>query len=147
MYDHVERTLSGVLVVQAFNGEERAEAEMASETDDVLHAAVREVDTQLRFKILTGLAMALGTAAVFFIGAHHAMSGRLTTGRGHRLRFVPLLAVRPARVAHVHVVDGAGCGRQCAPRSWRCWGRIVRWWIGRVRWSCRRCGVRWCWRV
>jgi len=80
MYDHVERTLSGVLVVQAFNGEERAEGEMASATDDVLHAAVREVDTQLRFKILTGLAMALGTAAVFFIGAHHAMSGRLTTG-------------------------------------------------------------------
>jgi len=53
---------------------------MAVETDHVLHAAVRELDTELRFKILTGLAMALGTAAVFFIGAHHAMSGRLTAG-------------------------------------------------------------------
>jgi len=80
LYDHVERTLSGVLVVQAFNGEEQAEREMADATDGALHAAVREVDIQLRFKILTGFAMALGTAAVFFIGAHHAMSGRLTVG-------------------------------------------------------------------
>jgi ATP-binding cassette subfamily B protein len=80
MYDHVERTLSGILVVQAFSGEARADAEMADATDGVLDAAVKEIDIQLRFKILTGLAMAFGTAAVFWIGAHHALSGRLSTG-------------------------------------------------------------------
>ncbi len=89
MYDHVERTLSGVLVVQAFNGEERAEGEMASATDDVLRGVLHR-------------------------GApRHERSPHYR--RGHRLRFVPLLVVRPHRVAHLHVVDGAGCRRQCAP--------------------------------
>src|SRR5262249_20190999 len=76
----VERTLTAVEVVQAFNGEAAAEQEMRNATGAVLSAAVREVDTQLWFKILTGFVLALGTAAVFFVGAHHAMDGRITTG-------------------------------------------------------------------
>jgi ATP-binding cassette subfamily B protein/subfamily B ATP-binding cassette protein MsbA len=80
LYDHVERHVSAVQVVQAFNGEEEAEQAMRAAADTVLGAAVRLIDPQLRFKILTGLVMALGAAAVFWVGAQQAMSGQLGAG-------------------------------------------------------------------
>jgi ATP-binding cassette, subfamily B, bacterial len=80
LYDHVERTLTGVAVVQAFNREDDAVQQMRIASDDALAAAVRETDTQIRFKIATGLVMALGTAAVIWIGARHALHGDLSSG-------------------------------------------------------------------
>jgi ATP-binding cassette subfamily B protein/subfamily B ATP-binding cassette protein MsbA len=53
---------------------------MRAAADTVLGAAVRLIDPQLRFKILTGLVMALGAAAVFWVGAQQAMSGQLGAG-------------------------------------------------------------------
>jgi ATP-binding cassette, subfamily B, bacterial len=80
LYDHVEQSLSAVHVVQAFNGEAAAEATMRSATDRVLAASFRELDPQLRFKISTGMVMAAGVAAVFWVGGRQAMSGHLSTG-------------------------------------------------------------------
>jgi ATP-binding cassette subfamily B protein/subfamily B ATP-binding cassette protein MsbA len=80
LYEHVEQNLSAVHVVQAFNGEEVADQQMRAANRRVLRAAVAELDPQLRFTILTGLLMALGVAAVFWVGARQAMAGHLSTG-------------------------------------------------------------------
>jgi ATP-binding cassette subfamily B protein/subfamily B ATP-binding cassette protein MsbA len=80
VYDHVERHLSAIHVVQAFNREEEAEHAMCAANERALAATVRQLDPQLRFKILTGLLMAFGVAGVFWVGARQAMTGHLSTG-------------------------------------------------------------------
>ena len=80
LYGHVEGQLSSMPVVQAFAGEPAADERMRSLAGGVLRAALAELDAQYRFKMLVGLALAAGTAAVFWVGAHHVMSGRLTVG-------------------------------------------------------------------
>ena len=48
--------------------------------DDVIGAALRTIDVQLRFKVLMGLTTTLGTAAILWIGAMHVLDGTLTLG-------------------------------------------------------------------
>jgi ATP-binding cassette subfamily B protein/subfamily B ATP-binding cassette protein MsbA len=80
MYDLVERTLAAIPVVQAFGGEEEAERRFRQGGEDSVRAALATADVQLRFKILMGLATAMGTAAIMWVGAEHARSGRLSLG-------------------------------------------------------------------
>jgi ATP-binding cassette, subfamily B, bacterial len=80
MYDVVEQTLSAIPVVQAFGGEEEAERRFRRGGEDSVRAALATTDVQLRFKILMGLATAVGTAAIMWVGAEHALDGRLSLG-------------------------------------------------------------------
>jgi ATP-binding cassette subfamily B protein/subfamily B ATP-binding cassette protein MsbA len=80
MYDVVERTLAAIPVVQAFGGEEEAERRFRQGGEDSVRAALATADVQLRFKILMGLATAAGTAAIMWVGAEHALDGRLSLG-------------------------------------------------------------------
>jgi ATP-binding cassette subfamily B protein/subfamily B ATP-binding cassette protein MsbA len=80
MYGVVEQTLSAVWVIQAFGREAAADRRFRQSTDDALKAALDTTAVQLWFKVLTGLAVAAGTAAVLWVGAGHALDGRLTVG-------------------------------------------------------------------
>jgi ATP-binding cassette subfamily B protein/subfamily B ATP-binding cassette protein MsbA len=90
LYDVVEHTLSAVPVVQAFGQEERADRHFADGTEATLRATLSTTSVQLRFKVLTGLMMALGTAGVLWVGGLHVLDGRL--GVGSILIFLSYLA-------------------------------------------------------
>ena len=80
MYDTLEQTLSGLPVVKAFAMEEARDARFREDTSRILAATISMTWAQFRFKILVGLATALGTSALIYVGAHDVMSGRITVG-------------------------------------------------------------------
>jgi ATP-binding cassette, subfamily B, bacterial len=80
IYDVVERTLSAVPVVQAFGHEPACDRAFARATDAVVDATVASTVVGLKFKVLTGLGTACGTAAIVWVGAHSVLDGRLTVG-------------------------------------------------------------------
>ncbi|MDQ3929878.1 MAG: ABC transporter ATP-binding protein/permease, partial [Chloroflexota bacterium] len=80
MYDVVEQTLSSMPVVQAFGREEHADQRFRATASEVLDATFSTSRAQLRFKVLIGLGTAVGTAAILWVGATHALEGSLTVG-------------------------------------------------------------------
>jgi ATP-binding cassette subfamily B protein/subfamily B ATP-binding cassette protein MsbA len=80
IYNVAEQTFSAIPVVQAFGREELNERWFARTTRHALAATLSLTSIQLRFKILMGIATAIGTAAVLWFGAQHALAGALTIG-------------------------------------------------------------------
>ncbi|HEY8685152.1 MAG TPA: ABC transporter transmembrane domain-containing protein, partial [Chloroflexota bacterium] len=76
----VERTLSAITVVKAFTGEQNADDRLRATNAGMLRATLATTTVQMQFKILLGLATALGTAAIIWVGAHDVLAGRLTIG-------------------------------------------------------------------
>jgi ATP-binding cassette subfamily B protein/subfamily B ATP-binding cassette protein MsbA len=80
MYEVVERTLSALPVVQAYGREAACDRAFARATDVAVDAAVSNAVVGLKFKVLTGLGTACGTALIVWIGAQSVLDGRLTVG-------------------------------------------------------------------
>ena len=80
IYEVVERSLSALPAVQAFNQEPVADRALARATDRVVDASVASVVVGLKFKVLIGLGTACGTAAIIWLGAQSVLDGRLTVG-------------------------------------------------------------------
>jgi len=80
MYDVVEQTFTAIPVVQAFTREPVNDARFRSATGDSITVAVALLNVQMRFKILIGLATALGTAAILWVGGSQALTGQMTVG-------------------------------------------------------------------
>ena len=80
MYDVVEQTFTAIPVVQAFTREPVNDARFRSATGDSITAAVSLLNVQMQFKILIGLATALGTAAILWVGGRQALAGEMTIG-------------------------------------------------------------------
>lgn len=80
IYDLAEQTFSAMPVIQAFGREDFNDARFKVATRDTLAATVSLTRLQLQFKILIGLATAVGTAAILWFGTGHALEGRLTVG-------------------------------------------------------------------
>ncbi|HEY0456957.1 MAG TPA: ABC transporter ATP-binding protein [Verrucomicrobiae bacterium] len=80
IYETVEQTFSAIPAVQAFGREPLNEARFTSAVNDSLQATLRTTRVQVQFKILIGLTTALGTAAVLWLGGHHALQGELKIG-------------------------------------------------------------------
>jgi ATP-binding cassette subfamily B protein/subfamily B ATP-binding cassette protein MsbA len=80
MYETLEQTLTGITVVKAFGGEAAADQRLASNLNRMMGTTVRLMWAQSRFGLLLGAATALGTAAIFWIGADHALSGTISVG-------------------------------------------------------------------
>jgi ATP-binding cassette subfamily B protein/subfamily B ATP-binding cassette protein MsbA len=79
-FNVVEETLSAIPAVQAYNGQQHADARFKTATDQALQATLKTTRVQVTFKIISGLVTALGTAGIIYIGAQHALQGSLTTG-------------------------------------------------------------------
>jgi ATP-binding cassette, subfamily B, bacterial len=77
---HVQQTLSGIQVVQAFAREEREDARLRELTAAALRAQRRGALLAALGKLASGLAAAVGTGAVLWVGARHVLDGRLTVG-------------------------------------------------------------------
>lgn len=80
VYESAERMLSAIPAVQAFGLEETAEQELRRGYDQVLAATLDSTAVQFRLKILSGLAIALGTSAIMLAGANLALERRVTVG-------------------------------------------------------------------
>src|SRR6266542_6806432 len=80
IYSLIEQTFSAIPAVQAFGREESNDARFRQATRDTLAATLTLTNVQLQFKILIGLATAVGTAGILWIGARHALDNQLTIG-------------------------------------------------------------------
>jgi ATP-binding cassette, subfamily B, bacterial len=80
IYSFVEQVFSAIPVVQAFGRENLNDAEFKNINQQTIAATLTLTKVQLTFKILIGLATAIGTAGILWIGAQHALSGALSLG-------------------------------------------------------------------
>jgi ATP-binding cassette subfamily B protein len=77
---HVQQTLSGLSVVQAFGQEERERQRFEEFTNDAVRAQRRRTLVGSFSALTSGLAITLGTGAVLWVGARHVLDGRLSLG-------------------------------------------------------------------
>jgi ATP-binding cassette subfamily B protein/subfamily B ATP-binding cassette protein MsbA len=80
MMSVVQRTLTGIPAVKAFNRERLEHARFRAYADQTVRAYLRATFAGLWFKLAAGLVTALGTAAVMYVGGRFALEGTLTTG-------------------------------------------------------------------
>ena len=76
----VEQTLGAIPAVQAFTRERHQERTFHQHAQQTVHAYVRATFAGMRFQLFTGLATALGTAAVIYVGGTLALEGAITAG-------------------------------------------------------------------
>ena len=72
--------LSSIKVVHAFGGEEAAVREFRSHAHASLAANLRLTMTNVKSALVINTLMALGTAALYYMGSLHVLDGRLSIG-------------------------------------------------------------------
>jgi ATP-binding cassette, subfamily B, bacterial len=80
IYSMVEQTFSALPAVQTFGREELNEERFRHATGDTIAATMTLTNVQLRFKILMGLATAIGTAGILWVGTRHALAQQVSIG-------------------------------------------------------------------
>lgn len=93
---HLQQTLSGIPVVQAFAQEEREQARFRRFTDDAVRAQQRGAVLDSLNGLASGLAATLGAGALLWLGARHVRDGTLSLGS--LLVFLAYLASLQAQV-------------------------------------------------
>jgi ATP-binding cassette subfamily B protein/subfamily B ATP-binding cassette protein MsbA len=76
----VAQTLTAIPAVQAFTREEIEQTRFRNEAADTVRAYERATHAEMTFKLVVGLATALGTALLLWLGGHYALEGRVTAG-------------------------------------------------------------------
>ncbi|HEU4340942.1 MAG TPA: ABC transporter ATP-binding protein, partial [Candidatus Binatia bacterium] len=80
VYSLVQRTLSGIRVIQAFTKEEDEERHFVKASTESLAADLRLYNLQNFFYVVVDVTIAAGTATVLWFGARHVLSGELSIG-------------------------------------------------------------------
>jgi ATP-binding cassette subfamily B protein/subfamily B ATP-binding cassette protein MsbA len=76
IYEVLEQTFSAIPIVQAFGRENLNRKTFAAATQSTLAATLSLTRVQMQFKILIGLATAVGTAAIIWLGSLHALAAQ-----------------------------------------------------------------------
>jgi ATP-binding cassette subfamily B protein/subfamily B ATP-binding cassette protein MsbA len=76
----VEQTLSAVPAVQAFTREKVEEQRFRHYADRTVHSYLKATLAGIWLEILSGIVTTVGTAAIIYLGADLALSGKLTVG-------------------------------------------------------------------
>lgn len=76
----VQEVLTAVRVVKAFGGEDREQARFARHANKSMKGQLQLARIEGGFGVLVGVTIAVGTAAVLFIGVNHVLAGVLTLG-------------------------------------------------------------------
>jgi len=79
-FNIVEQTFAAIPIVQAFGRETENERRLQSNLNENFVATLSLTRVQLQFKVLMGLATAVGTAGVLWIGARHGLAGTMSVG-------------------------------------------------------------------
>ena len=80
VYSLVQRTLSGIRVIQAFTKEEDEEQRFVKASTESLAADLRLYNLQNFYYAVVNVTIAAGTAAVLWVGTRHVLSGDLSVG-------------------------------------------------------------------
>jgi ATP-binding cassette, subfamily B, bacterial len=80
LHSHVQQTLSGISVVQAFGQEERQHARFEELARDGVRAYVRGTFAGGVNKLASGMVSAIGVAVVLLVGAKAVLAGSLSVG-------------------------------------------------------------------
>lgn len=80
IYSLVQRTMSAIRVIQAFTKEEEEHRHFMAASAASLSASLRLYTLQTFYSGVVNAVIALGTALVVWVGAHHVMEGRLSVG-------------------------------------------------------------------
>lgn len=80
VYQAVQRGMSAIKVVQAFSKEEDDHRDFLSQSSASLRSSLRMYTLQTVFGAGTNLVLAVGTAAVLYVGALHVWNGAMTAG-------------------------------------------------------------------
>lgn len=80
MQSHVQQTLTGIPVVQAFAQEEREHGRFMEYAGRAVRAQQRTAAVDSFSNLSSGLIVTLGTAAILWFGAQHVLEGKLTVG-------------------------------------------------------------------
>lgn len=80
VFQLVQRNLSAIKVVQAFSRERAEEERFRADSAASLRSSLRLYVLQTAFGAGTNTVIAVGTAIVFWAGAHHVWGGQLTVG-------------------------------------------------------------------
>jgi ATP-binding cassette subfamily B protein len=77
---HIQQTLSGISVVQAFAQEERAQSGFRNIANSIIQAQRNTTFIKSASNLGSGILMTGGTALVLFVGARRSLSGQLSVG-------------------------------------------------------------------
>ncbi|MDP9373230.1 MAG: ABC transporter transmembrane domain-containing protein, partial [Chloroflexota bacterium] len=80
LQSHVQRTLSGISVVQAFTREEEEHRRFREFTAAAIRAQQRSTVADSVYNLASGLITTLGTAGILLVGGRHVLEGTLTVG-------------------------------------------------------------------
>jgi ATP-binding cassette subfamily B protein/subfamily B ATP-binding cassette protein MsbA len=80
MMSVVQQALSAIPAVQAFTCEELEHARFCRYADATVAAYLRTTSVQTWFKLFVGLATAVSTATIMYLGARYALEGKVTVG-------------------------------------------------------------------
>jgi len=106
--------LSAVKMVQAFGREEDEVQEFHVSAKESLDANLKLNATSMRSALLVGMLIAASSATMFYVGAEHVLSGRLTVGQIWILSTLLLMLYQPLE-ALTHIAwafQGAAAGAQ-----------------------------------
>jgi ABC-type multidrug transport system fused ATPase/permease subunit len=76
----IQESLGSIRTIKAFTLEEWANRSLDRQAGECLEANQRKVVTELKFSTTVGVAMALGSAAVIWLGARAVLAGQLHAG-------------------------------------------------------------------
>lgn len=80
VYSVVHRAMSAMRIIQAFTKEEEEHRKFMAASGESLGASLRLYTLQTFYSGVINCVMALGTAVVVWVGAHHVLEGSLTVG-------------------------------------------------------------------
>jgi ATP-binding cassette, subfamily B, bacterial len=80
VYSVVQRALAGMRVIQAFTKEEEEERRFLKASSESLAADLRLYTLQNYYYAVINVTIAVGTAAILWIGARHVLAGELSIG-------------------------------------------------------------------
>jgi ATP-binding cassette subfamily B protein/subfamily B ATP-binding cassette protein MsbA len=105
VYSLVQRTLSGIRVIQAFTKEEDEERRFVKASTESLAADLRLYNLQNFYYVVIDVTIAAGTAAVLWVGARHVLSGELSVGE--MVVFASYLASLYAPISNIFQTYGS----------------------------------------
>jgi len=114
---HLQQTLSGIPVVQAFAQEQRELERFEAFAADSLRAQRRSTVIRNLCELCSGLAITVGSAAIIWLGAHQVLAGRLQIGE-----LLVFIAYANSLQVHLKAITGAYSSiqeiRASAERVW-----------------------------
>lgn len=100
---HIQQTLTGIPVVQAFAQEEREQLRFKKFAEAAIQAQQRSLWVSSLNSLASGLVTVTGTGIILWVGAHHVLQGKLTIGS--ILVFLAYLSTLQAQIkvfANIH---------------------------------------------